>query len=176
MFNIKCDDDFLKKNIIDLFEQRDFFPSLHFSDQYFFTILIVKSENCLEFIIDDRKIKFNLPKIFNEIFENFFNIISNIPIVLKDNHYYPFKQLIKNNHSNTFLTDIQNTIMCNLLINSEKGIDKIDLIKTVWPNDKEIFLNKLDTHLTNLKKILFNDIGYDLKFSSKSGIIKLAID
>ena len=44
------------------------------------------------------------------------------------------------------------------------------------PNDKEIFLNKLDTHLTNLKKILFNDIGYDLKFSSKSGIIKLAID
>ena len=66
--------------------------------------------------------------------------------------------------------------MCNLLLNSEKGIKKIDLIRTVWPNDKEMFLNKLDTHLTNLKKNLFNEIGYDFKFSSKSGIIKLAID
>ena len=66
--------------------------------------------------------------------------------------------------------------MCNLLLNSDKGIKKIDLIRTVWPNDKEIFLNKLDTHLTNLKKTLSNDLGYDLKFSSKSGTIKLAIN
>ena len=156
MINIKCDDDFLKKNIIDLFEQRDFFLSLHFNSQYFFTIFVVKSENYLEFSINDEKIKFNLPKSFNEIFENVFNKISNIPISIKDNHYYPFKQLIKKKHSN--------------------GIKKIDLIRTIWPNDKEIFLNKLDTHLTNLKKSLFNDIGYDLNFSSKSGIIKLAIN
>ena len=176
MINIKCDDDFLKKNFIDLFEQRYFFLSLHSNDQYFFTIFIVKLENYLEFSINDEKIKFNLPKSFNEIFENVFNKISNIPIVIKDNHYYPFKQLIKKNHSSAFLTDIQNTIMCNLLLNSEKGIKKIDLIRTIWPNDKDIFLNKLDTHLTNLKKSLFNDIGYDLNFSSKSGIIKLAIN
>ena len=87
MINIKCDDDFLKKNIIDLFEQRDFFLSLHFNSQYFFTIFVVKSENYLEFSINDEKIKFNLPKSFNEIFENVFNKISNIPIVIKDNHY-----------------------------------------------------------------------------------------
>ena len=105
--------------VIDLFEQRDFFLSLHFNDQHFFTIFVVKSENYLEFSINDEKIKFNLPKSFNEIFENVFNKISNIPIVIKDNHYYPFKQLIKKKHSSSFLTDIQNTIMCNLLLNSE---------------------------------------------------------
>ena len=46
----------------------------------------------------------------------------------------------------------------------------------IWKKDKDISINKLDTHLTNLKKSLFNDIGYDLNFSSKSGIIKLAIN
>ena len=64
--------------------------------------------------------------------------------------------------------------MSNLLLNSDRGINKVDLIKTIWPNDKEIFFNKLDTHLTNLKNNLSKEIDYDLKFSSKSGIIKLA--
>ena len=39
---------------------------------------------------------------------------------------------------------------------------------------KVIFFNKLDTHITNLKNNLSEEIGYDLKFSSKFGIIKLA--
>ena len=44
--------------------------------------------------------------------------------------------------------------MCNLLLSSEEGMRKIDLIQIIWPNDKEIFYNKLDTHLTNLKNYL----------------------
>ena len=176
MIKIKCDDDFLKKNFIDLFDQKNFFLSLYLSDQHFFVITILKKEGFLEFLINDEKIKFNLPKSFSEIFEKLFKKISNISIIVENYEYYPFKQLMKKNEKNILLTDIQNTIMCNLLLNSKKGINKTDLIKIVWPNDKEIFFNKLDTHLTNLKKNLLTDIGYDLKFSSKAGIIKLGID
>ena len=176
MINIICDDDFLKKKLLHLFDQQNFFLSLHKTDQYFFEIIIFKKENCLEILIKDKKINLNLPKSFNEIYEKIYKIISNISIIVQRHEYFPFKQLIKNNEKNIFLTDIQNTIMSNLLLNSDSGINKVDLIKTIWPNDKEIFFNKLDTHLTNLKNNLSQEIGYDLKFSSKSGIIKLAIN
>ena len=63
--------------------------------------------------------------------------------------------------------------MSNLLLNSSDGIKKIDLIKIIWPNDKDIFFNKLDTHLTNLKNYLKSESDFDLKFTSKSGLIKL---
>ena len=176
MIKIYCDDEFLKKKFVHLFDQKNFFLSLHFTNQYFFEITILKKENYLEILIKDEIIKVGLPKSFNEIFEKIYKVISNISILVQQHEYYPFKQLIKKKEKNIFLTDIQNTIMCNLLLNSNSGIKKIDLIKTIWPNDKEIFFNKLDTHLTNLKKSLYVETGYDLNFSSKSGIIKLAIN
>ena len=174
MINILCDDDFLKKKLLYLFKQQNFFHRLHKTDQFFFEIMIFKKENVLEISIDDKKININLPKSFNEIYEKIYKIISNISIDVQKHEYFPLKQLIKNKKKNILLTDIQNTIMSNLLLNSDRGINKVDLIKTIWPNDKEIFFNKLDTHLTNLKNNLSKEIDYDLKFSSKSGIIKLA--
>lgn len=176
MINILCDDEFLKKKLLYLFDQKNFFHRLHKTEQFFFEIIIFKKENCLEILIKDKKINMNLPKSFNEIYEKINKIISNISIVVQKHEYFPLKQLIKNKEKNILLTDIQNTIMSNLLLNSDSGISKLDLIKTIWPNDKEIFFNKLDTHLTNLKNILSEEVGYDLKFSSKSGIIKLAIN
>ena len=176
MINIICDDNFFKKKLLHLFDQQNFFLSLHKTDQYFFEIIIFKKENCLEISIKDEKINLNLPKSFNEIHDKIYRIISNISIILQKHEYFPLKQLIKNNEKNILLTDIQNTIMSNLLLNSDRGINKVDLIKTIWPNDKVIFFNKLDTHLTNLKNNLSEEIGYDLKFSSKSGIIKLVIN
>ena len=66
--------------------------------------------------------------------------------------------------------------MISLLLNIEEGIEKTKLIKKIWPKDKDIFFNKLDTHLTNLKNQLQNDLNFNLKFSSKSGILKLGIN
>ena len=76
----------------------------------------------------------------------------------------------------SYLSDIQNEIMIHLLLNLGNGIDKIELIKSIWPNDKDIFFNKLDTHLTNLKNQLLSDINFKLKFSSKSSLLKLSIN
>ena len=83
---------------------------------------------------------------------------------------------MKDDKKNTLLSEIQNKIMIHLLLNLDKGVEKIELIKNIWPKDKDIFLNKLDTHLTNLKNQIYNDLNFEIKFSSKSGILKLSIN
>ena len=83
MINIICDNDFLKKKLLHLFDQQKFFLSLHKTDQYFFEIIIFKKENCLEISIKDEKINLNLPKSFNEIHDKIYKIISNISIILQ---------------------------------------------------------------------------------------------
>ena len=37
----------------------------------------------------------------------------------------------------------------------------------LWPNDKNIQINKLDTHLTNLKSFLYEKINFSIKISFK---------
>ena len=97
MIKIICDDDFLKKKLLHLYDQQNFFFSLHKTDQYFFEIIIFKKENCLEISIKDKKINLYLPKSFNEIHEKIYKIISNISIILQKHEYFPLKQMIKNN-------------------------------------------------------------------------------
>ncbi|OUW68715.1 MAG: hypothetical protein CBD62_01345 [Candidatus Pelagibacter sp. TMED202] len=176
MIKIKCNDEFVKDNIVNLLDQKKFFLSFHNNNKHLFCTKIIMKDNILDFIIEDEKISFRLPKSFNIIFEDFFDLISNKTISFQGYEYYPFKSLIKKNSNNIFLSEIQNTIMCNLLLNLDTGIKKIDLIKTIWPNDKDIFFNKLDTHLTNLKNYINSESTIDLKFMSKSGLIKLIIN
>ena len=52
----------------------------------------------------------------------------------------------------------------------------MELYKILWPSDKNIQLNKLDTHLTNLKNLFEKEFNYNLNYFSKQSIIKLLID
>ena len=176
MIEISCQDSFIKENFIKLLQQKNLILSNINNNKYFFKIKIVIKENSLELIIDKDKINFNLPKRFNEIFEKTYDILSSKVVYLEKLEYFPFKQSIIKKDKNIFLSEIQNNIMCNLLLNSEEGMKKIDLIQIIWPNDKDIFYNKLDTHLTNLKNYLKSELDYNLKFSSKSGLIKLGFN
>lgn len=176
MININCDDDFLKKHIISIIHQKNFFLENSYSNKFFFQLKFFQDESYLFCLIDDEQIKFKLPKNFQEIFERIYDFISNKNIHLNNLKYYPFKQLMKNDIKSTFFTDIQNKIMIHLLLNQDSGVEKIELIKNIWPKDKEIFLNKLDTHLTNLKNQIYNDLNFDIKFSSKFGLLKLSIN
>ena len=173
MINLSCNDNFLKNSIVDLLYQKKFFLNISHTTQYFFQSKIIIKEKSLEISTSTNKFNLNLPLSFNEFFEKFFDMISNEKVFLQSCEYYPFKQLIKKDEKNIFLSEIQNTIMSNLLLNSSDGIKKIDLIKIIWPNDKDVFFNKLDTHLTNLKNYLKSESDFDLKFTSKSGLIKL---
>ncbi len=176
MINIECDDDFLRKSITVLFEQKKFFLKNYYSNKFFFNLNFYQQDDSLYCSIENDQIKFNLPKNFDEIFEKIYEFLSNKNINISKFKYYPFKQLIQNEEKITFLSEIQNQIMISLLLNIEEGIEKTKLIKKIWPKDKDIFFNKLDTHLTNLKNQLQNDLNFNLKFSSKSGILKLGIN
>ncbi len=176
MINIECDDDFLKQNIINLIKQRGSFLKSDYANKFFFDIKIYQEEGSLFFLIKEEKVKFNLPNNFNEIFDRIYDLISSKNIYLNNFNYFPFKQLIRIDDKTTYLTEIQNKIIIYLLLNLDEGIEKIELIKNIWPKDKDIFLNKLDTHLTNLKNQMLRELDFDLKFHSKSGILKLSIN
>ena len=113
-------------------------------------------------------------------FELFFSEIKNLYIERFVNvgnlNYKPVKQSVsfKNNIIN--LNYIHNIIMTNLILNLDIGIYKNDLYKFIWPNDKDIQINKLDTHITNLKNKIKNGLKIDLNIISNAGILKLIID
>ncbi len=176
MLLIKCEDKFLKEKLVSLFRQKKLLLESEHSNKFFFGLNFALVDSFLICQLDQDMLKFKIPKNFNDIFEKIFDLVSNKNIHIKNYEYYPYKQIMKKGKKNLFLSEIQNMILSHLLINSVNGIEKIELIKYIWPNDKDIFLNKLDTHLTNLKNQLADEIGFELNFSSKSGILKLCID
>ena len=110
---------------------------------------------------------FSLPINLDDLFNFFDEANSLINISIFDLDYYPFKsQLLNINHS-IMLTDIHNNILLNLSL-YKMGIEKVELYKIIWPKDKEIILNKLDTHLTNLKNIVQDSFGIFPKIITKN--------
>ena len=59
------------------------------------------------------------------------------------------------------------------MLNQIEGMSKLNLYKNIWPKDKEIFMNKLDTHLTNLKNYLASDLNFSLNFMTVKGQLNL---
>lgn len=88
--------------------------------------------------------------------------------------FYPSTGAIALNDQTAWLSEKQNKILSRLVC-FKKGIERKNLYLSIWPRDKDISENKLDTHLTNLKNLIFNFSDYSLKFSSLKGIIKLRI-
>ena len=59
---------------------------------------------------------------------------------------------------------------------TDVGVNKESLYKKIWKRDKSIFINKLDTHLTNLKKKLKQELDIQINFQSQNKNLKLIID
>ena len=127
--------------------------------------LVLSSNFCSKFII-------RTPcsfKNINAALENIYNIYE----YKFDNFIYnPSKQVFKNAVSIVNLNDIHNKILLSLII-YKKGVDKNNLYKHLWNNDKEIYMNKLDTHLTNLKNLLKTKINFILKIKSKNNVLMI---
>jgi len=63
----------------------------------------------------------------------------------------------------------------NLIVNRD-GVNKEHLYKFIWPDDKEISINKLDTHLTNLKNLIFDELKFKINFKSLDKTLKLIVN
>ena len=95
--------------------------------------------------------------------------------MLGDCKYFPYQRIISSPKRKSLLSDIQNIIITNLIL-TDVGVNKESLYKKIWKRDKSIFINKLDTHLTNLKKKLKQELDIKINFQSQNKNLKLIID
>ncbi len=130
-------------------------------------------EEKLEFISGQIKTTLFLPTDSRVLINEVMNIVNQLHFDYKNFKFYPYLKLIKRDTSSAALSNSHNIILFNLFVFEKSGIDKNHLYSCIWPKDKEIFLNKLDTHLTNLKNYIFNHCGENIDFRTVRGLLKL---
>ncbi len=145
------------------------------SDMFFAYIKIKIKDNNLNLDCNGKKEQFSMPMDINFFFGQILRIISDIKISNNEYDYYPYQRVLSKKSHKSLLSDIQNTIFSNL-ITSKSGINKDKLYRLIWKKDKDISINKLDTHLTNLKNQLKKDLGITANFQSQDKTLKLLIN
>lgn len=119
------------------------------------------------FFMNHKTQTLSLPLSLSSLLSFFENINNSISFELSSLKFFPYKSEICNSEKKLILTDIHKNILC-LLITNKEGVDKVDLYKRIWPSDKQIIINKLDTHLTNIKNIMANIFGITPTIVSKN--------
>ena len=122
MIKLDCDDDKLLKVINNLFEQKNLIYKVK-SNQYFVNIKIKVNSNNINIDINGSKNNLPLPIDINYFFSQILKSISNVKLSLKDYEYFPYQRLLSGNKKKSFLSDIQNIIISNLVI-SNNGLNK----------------------------------------------------
>lgn len=167
---------FCLKNIIFLLNQKKFPITLDKTSKYFFELELYFDQSQLKIITLSNTLLFKLPISFESFFLELNNLFIKRFITIGEIKYNPIKQSLNFKNKSINLNYIHNTIMTNLILNIDIGISKIFLYKLIWPLDKDIQINKLDTHITNLKNKVKNSLNVDLKIITSSGILKLCIN
>lgn len=142
-------------------------------NQNFYHIKISLSEKNLEISIDKDYLSFSLPIEFHYFFSELLKKMNNLSLNYPRFIYFPFKQTIIANNKEVQLRNTHNTIIKNLLLTQENGISRKELYFYIWPNDKDIQINKLDTHLTNLKNYFLENLNLKLSIISQKNIVYL---
>ena len=176
MFLLKSNDSFLEKKIALLLEQKNFKFTIDESEKYFFIVDFFFSEKKINLSAGGDTLSINLPTTLLNIFSNLRDILINKKIETKLFEYRPIEQTLSIKKKICTLGAIHNLIILNLVLYHSDGVNKIFLYKQIWPNDKNIQINKLDTHITNLKNRIKNELFLDLPVSTQSGNLKLMID
>ena len=176
MFLLKSDDEFTLKSISHLFNQREYYYTLDESKKYFFTVNIKKFEKELQIKSLQKIYTTKIPVTFNVLSAALSKLLHDHSIDIYNIKFYPFRQSLHYKEKYTNLGNIHFIIFSQLILSYPDRIEKVDLYNNIWPNDKDYQMNKLDTHLTNLKNYLDEKIELKLNFSSNSGQIKLIIN
>jgi hypothetical protein len=175
MIFLETDDIFFFQSLRALLNQKKIFITNNEEKQYYNKVKIKKKGLGYHVSLNGKYFEIQTPIYFDQFFNLFSNLIRDIIVVIGPVSYYPMIQEISRGAKKCKLKEIHNIIFEKVILN-KKGVDKISLYKTIWPSDKEIYLNKLDTHLSNLKNELKNQINYELKLNSSNNILKLMID
>lgn len=176
MILIKCNDEFYTNIIFALFAQKKIPVTFEKSKKYFFELDIFFENSQLKVTSSNKSSYLKLPIPFELLFSDIKNHFDNKFVKVGNFNYEPINQSITHNKHSINLNYIHNIIITNLILSADKGVDKIFLYKLIWSQDKEIQINKLDTHITNLKNKIKKGINIDLKIVTNTGILKLIID
>lgn len=174
MIKITCNDGLFYSTIINLLVRKNFVSEKNV-DKFFATINIVVKNNNIYLECEDKQENLSLPIEVNLFLGQILRIISDIKISKDEYDYFPYQRLLLRDSKKSLLSDIQNIIFSNLVI-SKSGINKDNLYSLIWKKDKDISMNKLDTHLTNLKNQLKNDLGITANFQSQDKTLRLLIN
>ena len=174
MIKITCNEDFFYNVINNLLVQKNLMNHINVND-FFVTLKIEIKDNNLSLECNGKKEILSIPIDVNYFFAQILRTISDIKISNNQYDYFPYQRILIRNSDKSLLTDIQNTIFSNLII-SKSGINKDKLYGLIWKKDKDISINKLDTHLTNLKNQLKKDLGINANFQSQDKTLRLLIN
>lgn len=164
---------FIVNHIQYLFDQHQF--ELNNLNTVFFEYEVVEKNNNLFIKSDIYKFCHTCPINFKNIFIDIHNHLNAFKFEIYKVHYYPFSSYLENEKKNMKLNYIHNMILAILVFNKE-GFKKEHLYKKIWPKDFNISINKLDTHLTNLKELFRSNFNNELELKSQKGLIKLIIN
>ena len=138
-----------------------------------FSIVIKKQNNSLLLTSNNSKeIKIQLPCRADSLVEQLEHLSKDFHFNLFDTIYYPLNQKLSRLDRSIKLNLIHNNIFKYLILNKE-GISKANLYKIIWPKDKDYHVNKLDTHITNLKNVILKELDISIGFESSNGILKI---
>ena len=138
-------------------------------------INIQDNEKDINIYINGYKTELPIPIDINLLNSKILEKIIEVNFPLGDYKYFPYKRVISYKNKKSLLSDIQNLIISNLIV-SQQGIEKDNLYNLIWTRDKSIYINKLDTHLTNLKKKLNQELNLKINFQSNNKTLRLLID
>ncbi len=173
MLNVKSSSPLLLQAFKHIFNQTNLKLVTENIDISFANITIETNDNKMSFKIDDDFFYLSTPQSFKKIFFEINKILSTKKISYFTLDYLPFQQKLENFGLSMLMNNIHNTLFSYLYLYREKGIDKLDLYKKIWPNDKNFQINKLDSHLSNLKNEIKNRINFNFEYSSKKKLIRL---
>jgi hypothetical protein len=171
MFKIESEDNFFLNKITESLIQFDI-PIINKPSKIYGLIELNYRNNKIDINFNDLNKQFNCPVRVVEIINELRRMLLNHSMSFDSLTYFPFKQTLLNQKLSLKLRHSQNIIVKEILKNPVYEIKKDDLYRSLWPNDHSIQLNKLDTHLTNLKNTLRDSLNYNLIFKSVRGNLK----
>ena len=174
MIKLICDNQLLYKTLSNYLIQKDILLASS-NDIHQIVIEIQDREKSIILNINGYKIDMSLPIDINFLNSHILKKIIDINFPIGSYKYFPYQRVISNQNKKALLSEIQNLIISNLIVNKD-GIDKDNLYNLIWKRDKSIYINKLDTHLTNLKKKLNQELNLKIYFQSHNKILRLLID
>ena len=176
MFLIETDDLLIASTISSILKQKGFIHTLEKNEKYFFKLKIVKTDKYIELRGPSNNLKIEIPTTIHHILDKINKLSVDFNLDINDAKFYPLKRSLVYKSKEAYLGNIHFIIFGKLMLHRQKGINKIDLYKEIWPFDKELQLNKLDTHLTNLKNHLKEKINFNFSFFSRSGSVYFGVD